>query len=202
MNDTKTLAKICLIAHIAMGIIMVALGIYESFSQSATSPDGDKFLRLYLSGAQWTFLILALRAKDAQKPIELRWAKIRHWHIWLVIAVSFVGISATNVIDYSLDDPNQTDSTKVLFHYIFTALGAASATFFAWHYFPRYTDEGKPNTERKWAIRACMVGAGTFAISVMATKMGWSFLSIAIGELVISTMIAFVVWPVINEQLN
>lgn len=196
MNDTKTFAKICLIAHIIMGIIMVVLGIYESFSQSATSPDGDKFLRLYLSGAQWTFLILALRAKDAQKRIELRWAKIRHWHIWLVIAVSFVGISATNVIDYSLPDPNQTDSTKVLFHYIFTALGAASATFFAWHYYPRGTED------RKLAIIACLTGAITFGLSVLWTKLGSSFLSIAIGELVISTMIAFVVWPVINEQLN
>jgi hypothetical protein len=194
--NTNTLAKTTLLIHIIAAVIMVAMGIYASFSQSATSPDGDKFLRLYLSGAQWTFLILALRGRDAEKRIQLGWAKIRHWQIWLVISVSFVGISATNVIDYSLMDPNQTDSTKVLFHYIFTALGALSATFFAWHYYPRVTGD------RKLAMTACLIGGLAFGLSVLFTKLGWSFLSIAIGELVISTMIAFVVWPVINEQLD
>jgi drug/metabolite transporter (DMT)-like permease len=194
--STKTLAKTTLVIHVIAGIIMVAMGIYASFSQSATSPDGDKFLRLYLSGAQWTFLILSLKGKDIEKRIHLGWAKIRHWQIWLVIAASFVGISATNVIDYSLADPNQTDSIKVLFHYIFTALGAASATFFAWHYYPKGTED------RKLAMLSCLIGALAFGLSVLFTKLGWSFLSIAIGELVISTMIALVVWPVINEQLD
>lgn len=202
MKNTKVFAKICLMAHIAAAIIMVAMGIYASFSQSATSPDGDKFLRIYLESGMLTFTTLMLCAKRRQNALYIKWVKIRHWHIWLVTVISFVGVSATNVIDYTLEDPNMTDPTKVAFHYAFTALLALSATFFSWHYY-RWDLKG-----RKWALGWCIVGGLGFGLSVLFTWMDITVqilgkvVTISLGELLISIAIAFVVWPVINEQLT
>lgn len=195
MNDTKIFAKICLTIHVIAGLWMVVQGLYTSFSQHSTSTN-DWALRLYLHSGAWTFLVLTLCAKRKQNALYLGWAKIRHWHIWLVIAASFVGVSATNVIDYSLPDPNMTDPTKVVLHYIFTGLLALSATFFAWHYYQRGTED------RELAMMSCSIGGLAFGLSVLGTKLGWSLLSISLGELIISTTLALVVWPVINEQLN
>lgn len=196
MNNTKTFAKICLLLHIASAIVMVAMGVYDSFSQSATSPDGDKFLRLYLWSGTLTFMTLMLRAKSREKTLYLNWVKIRHWHIWLVIVFSFMGVAMTNVVDYSLSDPNLTNSTKIIFHFIFTGLLALSALFFSWHYYHKDLES------RKWALVACIIGGLGFGLSFLSTKLGFVFISVATGEMIISIAIAFVVWPVINEQLT
>lgn len=110
MNNTKIFAKICLIIHILSGLWMVVQGLYASFSQHATSTN-DWALMLYLHSGALTFLVLLLCAKRKQNALYVGWVKIRHWHIWLLIASCFVGVSATNVIDWSLADPNQTDGT-------------------------------------------------------------------------------------------
>lgn len=197
MNDTKTFAKICLLLHIASAIVMVAMGIYDSFSQSATSPDGDKFLRLYLWSGALTFMTLTLRAKSRENALYVNWVKIRHWHIWLVVVCSFVGVAMTNVVDYSLPDPKLTDSTKIFFHFVFTGLLALAALFFSWHYY-RWDLKG-----RKWALAWCIVGGLGFGGSVLSSKVfDLDIITIAGGELIISTAIAMVAWPVINEQLT
>ena len=201
MENTKTFAKFWLIVHVLSGAWMVINGIYGSFSQHSTSTN-DWALRLYLASGSWVFLTLMLRGHDRLSRIKMGWAKIRHWHIWMIISICFVGVSATNVIDYSIPDPNQTDPTRVFLHFVFTGLLALSATVFSWHYYPRYLKDGKINPDRKWTMLACAVGGLSFGLSVLGTNLGWSFISIAIGELIISICISLVAWPVINEQLN
>lgn len=196
MENTKTLAKLFLVLHITAAVVMVIIGAYGSFSQSATSPDGDKFLRLYLESGMLTFTVLMIGSKRAARPLYVSWIKIRQWQVWMLIVLSFMGVSATNVVDWSLADPGQTDTIKVVLHFFFTGLLALSATFFSWHYYRKDLES------RKWALVACIIGGLGFGLSVLINKMGFAFMSIAMGELIISTAMAFVVWPVINEQLN
>lgn len=195
MEKTKDFAKFWLIVHILCGVGMVLGGLYSSFSQHSTSP-WDWALRIYLVSGVLVFVTLALRAKKAELKIHLSWVKIRYWKIYLFIALMFIGVSATNVIDYSLPNPENTNAIKVFLHFMFTGLLAASALLYVWH---AYEIGSK---DRGWSMTACIVGGLAFGLSVLGANLGWKVLSIALGELIISLCIATVMWPVINEQLE
>lgn len=201
MNNTKIFAKICLLLHIVSAIVMVSIGLYDSFSQHSTSTL-DWLLTIYLVSAVLVFTTLALKSNKSDFRIHLRWAKIRFWQIYLFIAMMFVGIRATNVVDYSIENPEETDGLRVVLHYVFTGLAALSALTFAWHkYTPRTSD-------RKWTILACFIGIIGFGTSLLSTWFEWNIeifgriLNISLGEFLISLAISMVTWPTINEQLN
>lgn len=195
MISNKNILKIALVTAAAFGLLMTILKLYESYSQGATSPDGDWMLRGYLGFGMLPFFGLALLAENRKKLQKFIFVKI-HWQtIYLLTALSFLLVGMTNVSDYSIPE-EFWDQAKILGHMIATALVAFFAYLIGWHIFP------KGSKKRKIAKVIISIGLLLFGYSVLPeSKSFFGDFAIRDGETSISLAILGVLWIIINEQI-
>ncbi len=176
---------ICFAAALYQGFC----SIYESFSQGATSVDWDWPLRLYLAFGGYTFVVFLVSATNRAKSFRFFGIRVRWWLMYLISALSFVAVGATNVADYSISVEDYGQG-KIIAHFIATGLVAASCSVIAWHYFKKGT------MARTAAMSGIIIGNGAFLFSLLK-KGDW--LTTAKGETIITIMILALCWVMANE---